>query len=64
MKVTPTPIPIPTPTLTRLRVRDLRRHPFLTHDGAEPLEQVGEERKSAAKAELRDWGHRVIVQNR
>jgi len=48
----------------RLRVRDLRRHPFLTHDGAEPLEQVGEERKSAAKAELRDWGHRVIVQNR
>lgn len=55
----------------RLRVRDLRRHPFLTNDGAEPLGREGTDEaeggqhvKSAAKAELREWGQRVITQNR
>ena len=52
-------------------MRDLRRHPFLTNDGAEPLgrEGTGEAEsgqyvKSAAKAELREWGQRIITQNR
>jgi len=52
----------------RLRVRDLRRHPFLTNDGAEPLgtddAESAKHIKSAAKAELREWGQRIITQNR
>jgi hypothetical protein len=49
-------------------VRDLRRHPFLTNDGAEPLgtddAESAKHIKSAAKAELREWGQRIITQNR
>ena len=43
----------------------------MTNDGAEPLGREGTDEaeggqhvKSAAKAELREWGQRVITQNR
>jgi len=51
----------------RLRVRDLRRHPFLTKDGEEPLGGEGADKcstvmwkRAAAKAELSEAVARVI----
>ena len=51
----------------RLRVRDLRRHPFLTNRGEEPLGEEGTEEagtsrwiRAAAKGELREAVARVI----
>ena len=54
----------------RLRVRDLRRHPFLTKDGQEPLGEEGtveaaaSNSKKAASAELNEAVARVMKQGR